>query len=138
LDIMDNHFVPNLTWGPTVVNAIAQKTSRTLWVHLMLDNPLGIIEQLDVPQQSIISVHLESPGDIHAAIHAIKNKNWRASIAIKPKTAVSELTPFLNLIDHVLLMSVDPGFSGQAFLPATEQKIDQLINLCSQQTQNRT
>jgi ribulose-phosphate 3-epimerase len=135
LDIMDGQFVPNLSWGPAFINTIAHHTTRIIWVHLMTQNPSVFLDQLELPEASIVSVHLEaiSPESTPALIQKIKNKKWRPSLAIKPSTPVSALAPYLELLDHVLIMSVEPGFSGQEFLPSTEQKIDQLRALIQQQ-----
>jgi ribulose-phosphate 3-epimerase len=129
LDIMDNQFVPNLTWGPAFINAIASKTKRTIWVHLMVANPDRVIDQLKLPEDSVVSVHLESVAleQLPTLIQKIKDKKWRPSLAVKPKTPISTLEPYLDLVDHVLLMSVEPGFSGQKFLPEAEDRIDQLL-----------
>ena len=127
LDIMDNHFVPNLTFGVDMIQAISKATRKQLWVHLMVENPRSWIESLNLPPQTILSFHIEStdlPLDI---IKRIKEKKWLASIAISPKTGVDEIFPFLNLIDQVLVMSVEPGFSGQRFLDATIDKIAPLV-----------
>jgi len=138
LDIMDNQFVPNLTWGPAFINAIARKTKRMLWLHLMIKNPDRILDQLELPEDTIITVHLEaiSPEIVPVLIQKIKDKNWRPSLAIKPATPVSALAPYLEFIDHVLIMSVEPGFSGQDFLPGTEQKLNALRALIHQTPQN--
>jgi ribulose-phosphate 3-epimerase len=124
---MDGHFVPNLTWGPLFINAISRKTNRQLWVHLMVDNPTPYLTQLEIPAGSIISFHIESSKDKVGTIKHIKEKKWIPSIAINPKTPVEELFPFLNVVQQILVMSVEPGFSGQQFLPFVIAKIETLI-----------
>ncbi len=124
LDIMDNHFVPNLTWGPMFINAIAQVTYRTLWVHLMVDNPMDWTNLLFLPPGSIYTFHLEAKKEIPKLIKQIKEKKWLVSIAINPKTSVEEIFPLLNILDQVLIMSVEPGFSGQNFLPEVIEKVE--------------
>src|SRR5437660_148073 len=111
LDIMDNHFVPNITWGAATVNAIAQKVekSKKIWVHLMVDNPYDFYETLFLADGSLVSFHLESKVNHADLIKRIKEKKQRASLAINPKTAASEIIPFLHVIDHILVMSVEPG-----------------------------
>lgn len=126
LDIMDNHFVPNLTWGPMFINAISQATYRTLWVHLMVDNPMNWTDLLFLPPGSIYTFHLEAKKEIPKLIKQIKEKKWLASIAINPKTSVEEIFPLLNAIDQVLVMSVEPGFSGQNFLSKVVEKVERL------------
>lgn len=127
LDIMDNHFVPNLTFGADMVNAISNVTNKQLWVHLMVDDPENWCDTLQLPSQTIFSFHFESTKDIGGIIKRIKENNWQPSIAIKPKTAVSELFPMLHMIDQVLIMSVEPGFSGQRFLPASVDTLKALV-----------
>ncbi len=127
IDIMDNHFVPNLTFGADIVHAISTVTNKQLWVHLMIDDPESWIDSLQLPPESILSFHFESTKHIPEIIKRITEKNWLPSIALKPKTAVSEIFPFLNGISQVLLMSVEPGFSGQRFLPSVIGKLEPLM-----------
>ncbi|MCA9770495.1 ribulose-phosphate 3-epimerase [Candidatus Dependentiae bacterium] len=126
LDIMDSHFVPNLTWGPAFIDAIARKTHRQLWVHLMVTNPLPWCEILQLPANSIFSFHVESEGNIARIIKKIKEKKWIPSITINPQTAIEKVLPSLEILNHVLLMSVEPGFSGQEFIPSTVEKLKRL------------
>ncbi len=130
LDIMDDHFVPNLTWGPQFINAIANVTQRQLWVHLMVDNPHSWLDRLLLPPGSIISFHIEETKEKFHLINHIKEKKWRPSIAVKPKTAITDVYPYFDVIDHILLMSVEPGFSGQPFLPEVITKVDELRRYC--------
>lgn len=127
LDVMDNHFVPNLTWGPLVVNALAAATTKHIWVHLMVENPQTLLAALQLPPQSIVSFHIESTTDIKNTMTRIKEKNWSPSLAISPKTALSGAFPFLDAVDQVLVMSVEPGASGQPFIPDTITKIKELV-----------
>ncbi len=127
LDIMDNHFVPNLTFGVDVVHAISKATSRQLWIHLMVDNCDSWIARLNLPAGSILSFHPESTKDIAHTINRIKEKKLMASIAIKPKMAAEDIFEFLHLIDQVLVMSVEPGFSGQRFLESVTAKLTSLV-----------
>lgn len=128
LDIMDYHFVPNLTWGPAFMEAIAKITNRTLWVHLMVDNPSSWLEILKLPHGSIIDFHIETFEKNKNIIQNIQDKNWQVSIAISPKTNVEKVFPFLNAISQATIMSVEPGRSGQAFLPDTLSKVEALSN----------
>lgn len=127
IDIMDNHFVPNLTWGPLFVNAIAQATQKPLWIHVMVENPQTLINQFQISAESLITFHIETKENIKELIFLIKEKKWRVGIAINPKTAVEECVPYLNLIDQLLVMSVEPGFSGQLFNQEVLYKISLLV-----------
>ncbi|MCK5632186.1 ribulose-phosphate 3-epimerase [bacterium] len=127
IDVMDNHFVPNLTWGYQFINAIGQETSRILDIHLMVDDPTKWIEKLIAPPHSTITIHKESAGDIRKNIARIKNKHLNAGIAINPATSIDSIIPLLDSIDSVLVMSVQPGFSGQTFIKEVIPKIDTLI-----------
>ncbi len=122
-DIMDNHFVSNLTWGPLVVNAIARSTKKPLWIHLMVERPVTMLEQLELPPASTVSFHRESTPDVEKTVRGIKEKQWRTSLALSPKTDLQAVFPFLPSLDQVLVMSVEPGASGQAFLPESLVKI---------------
>lgn len=126
LDIMDGHFVPALTFGPAFVNAIAKISTKPLWVHLMVEKPEIMIESLDLPAGSTLSFHIETKSNINNTISRIKEKNWLAGIALSPKTEPSALFPFLGSVDQVLIMSVEPGASGQPFLEGAVAKIEPL------------
>lgn len=129
IDVMDGHFVPNLTWGPPFIKAIAAITSRKLWIHLMVTNPLAWLEMLEfLPGGSIISFHHESEGNTAKLITGIEERHWYPSIAISPRTSVDVLFPAItNSISHVLLMSVEPGFAGQDFIKETIDKLKRLV-----------
>ncbi|HML19710.1 MAG TPA: ribulose-phosphate 3-epimerase [Candidatus Dependentiae bacterium] len=127
LDIMDNHFVPNLTYGPDLVNAVARFTYKKLWLHLMVDDPQSFLDRFFIQPGSIVSFHIESNAKISETIKHIESKKWLPSIAINPKTPVEEIFPFLPVIHQVLVMSVDPGFAQQDFLPETIERINKLV-----------
>lgn len=127
LDIMDNHFVPNLTWGPAFIDAIGRGTTRQLWVHLMVDNPLSWVEKLTLPANSTVSFHIETKDNVNDIIKFIHDKKWRASITLSPKTNVEAALPVANVVDQVLVMSVEPGYSGQQFLPHVVTKVQELV-----------
>lgn len=133
LDIMDNHFVPNLTWGPLFINAIARSTKRQLWIHLMVDDPHHWPAQLELPENTMVSFHLEAKTQPLEMIQMITEKNWIPSIALNPETGLEKLNPYLDIVEQVLLMSVRPGFSGQSFIPETLVK---LKTLAEQRIQN--
>ena len=125
VDIMDNHFVPNLTFGIDTTNAIAQATKKQLWVHLMIERPEKMLPLLKLARKSIVSVHYE--GMHNKTIQMIKDHGWLASIALRPATSPDDITNLLPTIDQVLIMSVDPGFGGQIFLDSVVDKIEPLI-----------
>ena len=127
VDIMDGQFVPNITWGPAFANAIAATTNKTIWVHLMTTDPFTWIDRLELPKNSIVSFHIEANDNTPITIKAIREKGWRASITVSPKTNIVEIVPLLDQVDQVLVMSVDPGFSGQQFLTHTLEKIPLLV-----------
>jgi ribulose-phosphate 3-epimerase len=127
LDVMDNHFVPNLTWGPAFINALAAATNRPSWVHLMIDNPEAMINQLQLPKGSLVSIHIENNSKIKQCLNRIKENGWLTGITLSPKTPVGESLPFLDLLlDQILIMAVEPGFSGQKFLPQAVGRVAQL------------
>lgn len=126
LDIMDNHFVPNLTWGAQFVNAIARTTTKQLSIHLMIDSPLAFAKTLKLRKSDIVSIHIESKAQLSKFIEFTKEKNLQASLAIKPKTDLTAVFTHAAVIDHVLLMSVEPGFSGQQFLPDSVNRLEKL------------
>jgi len=128
IDVMDNIFVPNVTEGAELINDYATKEGFFVWVHLMMKDPMLFYNKCDLPEGSMVSFHIESCEDILGAIKTIKEKKHSASIAISPKTAVEELVPFLNVVDQVLLMSVEPGFSGQSFLKGVLNKLENLVS----------
>lgn len=123
IDIMDGHFVPNLTWGTMFVDAFCKVTKKPLWIHLMVDNPLWWIKELQLPYGSTVSFHIESTSKVERCINSIKEKKCRPSLAVSPKTPISETFSFFYSLDHILVMSVEPGFSGQPFISAMEQKL---------------
>jgi len=117
LDIMDNHFVANLTWGPMFIDAIAQATNNQLWVHLMVDDPVLWLTKLPVRDGTVVSFHIESSIGVQKIIDDICAKKWLPSLAISPKKPLEKILPFLGSVYQVLVMSVEPGFSGQLFMP---------------------
>jgi ribulose-phosphate 3-epimerase len=132
LDIMDNIFVPNEFWNnPDEVNSLV-KMMRSAWLHLMVEKPALFYENLSLPLGTLVSFHIESNVDIFSFAKTIKEKKHRVSIAIRPKTAVSEIIPFFSVADQILLMSVDPGFSGQQFLDNTYERLAELVEYRTQ------
>lgn len=127
IDVMDGHFVPNLTIGAPVVKALRKVTSVPLDVHLMIDNPEKYVKDFINAGSDIITFHYEAAGDDTAElIKEIQKHGIKAGLSIKPKTEVKEITPFLEKLDLVLVMTVEPGFGGQAFMENCALKIKEL------------
>jgi len=126
IDVMDGHFVPNLTFGPVVVNALAKVVSKQLFVHLMVENPERLAEYLQLPEESIIAFHKTTTPKPSVFIKALNKKEWLTGIALDPDEPVDSIQPLLSELDLVLIMSVRPGFSGQEFIPQSLEKIKEL------------
>jgi ribulose-phosphate 3-epimerase len=126
VDIMDGHFVPNLTLGPQVVSALKKTTSLPLDVHLMVENPGAFIPLFEDAGADWISIHVEASSHLHREIGLIKEAQKKAGVAINPATPIHLLSQILKDLDFVLVMSVNPGFGGQKFVEATHEKIRQL------------
>ena len=123
LDVMDGHFVPNLTIGPVVAAAIRRVTSLRLGAHLMIEEPERYLTAFAEAGVDEITIHQEIAGDFAAVIREIKRLGLRAGVSTRPGTAVEKIVPALPLVDLILVMSVEPGFGGQSFLPGSEERI---------------
>lgn len=123
VDVMDGHFVPNITIGPPVVQAIRPYTSLPLDVHLMIENPDDYIASFAKAGADVISVQVEACVHLHRTIHAIKELGVKAGVVLNPATPLSTIEHVLADIDLVLIMTVNPGFGGQTFIPMTLHKI---------------
>jgi ribulose-phosphate 3-epimerase len=123
LDVMDGHFVPNLTIGPAVVAAVRRVTRLPLDVHLMVTEPDRYLEAFARAGAGIITVHAEVLPHLHRTLQTIRSLGCRAGAAINPSTPVAALSEVAGSVDVVLVMSVNPGFGGQAFIPESESKI---------------
>ena len=123
VDIMDGHFVPNLTMGPPVVRSISRVAKVPLDIHLMIEEPDRYIEAFVQAGAAMISVHVEVLPHLHRTIQAIKELGAKAGVALNPATPVVALDQIAGDVDHVLVMSVNPGFGGQTFIPRSESKI---------------
>ena len=123
VDVMDGHFVPNITIGPVVVRAIRKAASVPLDVHLMIEDPDRYLDAFADAGASRISVHAEVLPHMHRTVHAIKALGVKAGVAINPSTPVGVLEDIAGDLDHVLVMSVNPGFGGQTFIPHSESKL---------------
>jgi len=126
IDIMDGHFVPNITMGPLVVQAVRRCTKLTLEAHLMITNPEQYIEDFVKAGADVIIVHQEVCPHLHRVIQQIKSTGKQAAVALNPSTPVFMLEDILPLLDMVLIMTVDPGFGGQDFIPETLTKITRI------------
>jgi len=124
IDIMDGHFVPNLTIGPGVVRSIRDITKLPLDAHLMVNEPEKMIEGFASAGVDSITIHLESTKEPHKVLKSIKQKNILAGLTLKPSTAIEKIFPFLHSLDLVLIMTVDPGFGGQSLLKDQVTKIE--------------
>ncbi len=122
LDVMDGHFVPNITFGAPVIKSIRKCSKLPFDVHLMIDEPLKFIPDFASAGADIITFHAESKSDITETISKIKKFGKKVGISIKPKTDTKILTPYLKYIDVVLIMTVEPGFGGQTFMENQLQK----------------
>ncbi|MGH9581026.1 MAG: ribulose-phosphate 3-epimerase [Terriglobales bacterium] len=135
VDVMDGHFVPNISIGVPVVASLRKATQLTLDVHLMIESPERYIDAFAEAGADMISVHQEATPHLHRAVHAIKEHGRKAGVVVNPGTPVSTLTEILPEVDYVLVMSVNPGFGGQSFIPGAIDKIAQLRQMRSGYTQ---
>lgn len=134
IDVMDGHFVPNITIGPVVLKSIRPKTRLLFDVHLMIEHPERFIKDFAMAGSDIITFHIEAEGantsrGVKGLIGEIKDLGKKAGLSLNPKTMVSEALPFLSEVDMVLLMSVNPGFAGQSFIKEVIPKIRDLRGL---------
>ena len=128
-DVMDGHFVPNLTFGPPVVNALRKRLTLPFDIHLMIDHPLDYAPQFNVRKGDSIIFHIETGDDPQAVIRAIARMSARVGVTLRPGTPIERLLPYLDDASLVLVMSVEPGFGGQAFLPDSIDRIRALRNM---------
>lgn len=136
VDVMDGHFVPNITIGPLVVQAIRPVTKLPLDVHLMIENPDRYIEEFAKAGADIISVHVEASPHLHRTVQLIKQHGVKAGVVINPATSVDSIRHILQGVDLVLLMTVNPGFGGQAFIESVVPKIKEVSDLVKTQGLN--
>lgn len=129
VDVMDGHFVPNITIGPLIVEAIRPVTKLPLDVHLMIENPDRYIGEFVKAGADIITVHQEACIHLHRTIMMIKEQGVRAGVVLNPATPVSLIEEMLPELDMVLLMTVNPGFGGQRFIPSVLKKVEELSKL---------
>jgi len=123
IDVMDGHFVPNITIGPDVISKLRKYTSLPFDVHLMISPVHNLIKNFAEAGADIITIHPEATNDLIGSIKEIKSYNKKAGVSLNPETSVDKVLPILNLIDLVLVMSVNPGFAGQKFMEETLEKV---------------
>jgi ribulose-phosphate 3-epimerase len=131
VDVMDGHFVPNITIGPPVVSALRKAVDVPLDCHLMIEDPDKFISAFVDAGADWISVHQEACVHLHRTIQLIKSHGLRAGVVVNPATPIGTLTEVLDMVDYVLVMSVNPGFGGQKFIPASLEKIKKLAAIKS-------
>lgn len=136
IDVMDGHFVPNISFGPLVLDAIRPHTQLPLDVHLMITDPDRYIETFAKSGADLITVHQEATVHLHRTLHLIKEQNVKAGVAINPATPVSAVEPILPDVDLVLIMTVNPGFGGQSLIPSTLPKVRQVAQLLAEKGLN--
>jgi ribulose-phosphate 3-epimerase len=129
VDIMDGHFVPNLTIGPPVVKSLRRVTQLPLDCHMMIENPDDFVEPFAQAGANWMSVHYEACRHLHRTLELIAHHGMEPAVVINPATPVDVLIPVLEMVHHVLVMSVDPGFGGQSFIPHSLKKIRRLKEL---------
>ena len=123
VDVMDGHFVPNLTMGPGIVAALKRSTRLPLDVHLMIEQPDRYLESFVKAGASMVTVHAEASPHLHRTLHAIRQLGAAAGVALNPSTPVDQLRDVIGDLDLILIMSVNPGFSGQTFIPHSLEKV---------------
>ncbi len=126
IDVMDGHFVPNITFGPFIVNAINRVSKIPLDVHLMIENPGNYVDRFIDAGADYLTIHVESTPHVHRVIQKIKSRGIKAGISLNPHTPINTIENILADIDLILIMSVNPGFGGQSFIPNTLNKLKKL------------
>jgi ribulose-phosphate 3-epimerase len=132
VDVMDGHFVPNITLGPPVVESLRKATSLKLDCHLMIADPDKFAPAFAKAGADLISVHQEATPHLDRTLHLVKDLGVKAGVVLNPSTPVATLSEVLDMVDYVLIMSVNPGFGGQKFIPNSLRKIAQLARIRSE------
>jgi len=132
VDVMDGHFVPNLTMGPFIVEACRRATQLPLDVHLMIEKPENLLEAYAKAGASNLTVHVETCPNLHRTLQTIRELGCKAGVVINPGTPASLVEPILHMVDLVLVLSVNPGYSGQTFLPEVLPKVTAIRRLLEQ------
>lgn len=133
IDIMDGDFVPNISFGPMLYQGLRAQSKLVFDVHMMVTNPERYVDQVVKAGADVVTVHVEATPHIHRALQLIKAAGAKAGVVINPGTPVSAIEAVLGQVDQVLVMTVNPGFGGQAFIPATLDKVRQLADLRQKQ-----
>ncbi|RKJ55431.1 ribulose-phosphate 3-epimerase, partial [Butyricicoccus sp. 1XD8-22] len=136
VDVMDGHFVPNITMGPIVVEALRPETTLPLDVHLMIENPDAYIEQFAKAGADWISVHVEACRHLHRTIQLIRSFGVKPGVVLNPHTPIESIQHILEDIDFVLFMTVNPGFGGQKFISSVVQKVESLSKIIEERGLN--
>ena len=123
IDVMDGHFVPNITIGPLFVEAIKKIATKPLDVHLMIDNPGAFVSDFAVKGADIITIHAEADNHLFRTLELIKSSGKKAGVSLNPSTPLAVLDHVIHIVDLILIMTVNPGFGGQAYIPSMEAKI---------------
>jgi ribulose-phosphate 3-epimerase len=129
VDVMDGHFVPNITLGPPIVRSLRKATAAVLDCHLMIENPDQFIPDFADAGANLISVHQEACRHLNRTLHLIQSHGAKAGVVINPATPVEAISEVLDVIDYVLVMSVNPGFGAQEFIPGVLHKVRRLVDL---------
>ena len=137
VDVMDNQFVPNLTIGPPVVKSLRSKTEKFMDVHMMVVEPEKLVEPFAKAGADNITFHIEATNDPDGIIELIKSCNCKVGVSIKPKTPLTEIFPFLQKVDVVLVMSVEPGFGGQGYIPGSNERIGEIKSFLNENCLDR-
>lgn len=132
IDVMDGQFVPSISYGMPVIKSVRKTTDKIFDVHLMVDEPIRYIEDFVNSGADIISVHVEACSDVVATIEKIKASGAKAAITLNPPTPVSAIEAYLDIVDMVLVMSVNPGFAGQKFIPECLDKVKEVRRLLNE------
>ena len=137
VDVMDNQFVPNLTIGPPVVKSLRSKTEKFMDVHMMVIDPEKLVEPFAKAGADNITFHIEATNDPDGIIELIKSCGCKVGVSIKPKTPLTEIFPVLQKVDVVLVMSVEPGFGGQGYIPGTNERIAEIKSFLNENCLDR-
>lgn len=132
LDIMDGHFVPNISFGPPIIKALRKHTKLPFDTHLMIENPDRYLEAFHAAGADILTVHYEACTHLHRTISRIQELGMKAGVCINPATPVTALSEIMPYVDLVLIMSVNPGFGGQKFIPTSTEKLRQTADIIKQ------